>query len=481
MVAEEIFELCARRPGIRFARATYAEDPPPAAEDGPRPDASFVRLKLGAARPPPQFGLLRVPPAKAQGKSCVSAFAHEDHDHHHTMEGHVFPKPSRPQGNRAGMGRDVGADADCTKRAKLHGSLEQFGRARSRRRVPPPPDEVHVPCAAYDREETLAALEAHAVVDLEAGRKAFTVPKKGCLRIEVKSVPRLFSQLELINRDGLAMLNWYLRENTASIETTTDLVAALTTDHRFLCKQVQALIDALGCGATAARFILFGCHNSRRPGFRGATATARDRPRRRVAAVPRRAIGSSEATGRVIVRGDRSRRHRDARAGPSEATGRSDAPRAGSCVRGGASVRGRSCLVRERVAAPPRLPRGYSVDGRNPGVRVEDGNMAIVRIFTHLLPRVIDTDRVEALVDHNLSIKQRRELHRMLGSFLPPLFNSFNGHYCLDLAHPVDRRCAWRLAAYSFVERCWCRAVAPSHHDAGPEGPPALPGEVPAS
>ena len=107
--------------------------------------------------------------------------------------------------------------------------------------------------------------------------------------------------------------------------------------------------------------------------------------------------------------------------------------------------------------------------------------MAIVRIFTHLLPRVIDTDRVEALVDHNLSIKQRRELHRMLGSFLPPLFNSFNGHYCLDLAHPVDRRCAWRLAAYSFVERCWCRAVAPSHHDAGPEGPPALPGEVPAS
>ena len=61
-----------------------------------------------------------------------------------------------------------------------------------------PVDGSDAPFAQYAREEAIEALEAHAVVDLSQRAECqvkYQLPAEGCLRVEVKLVPRLSSQL----------------------------------------------------------------------------------------------------------------------------------------------------------------------------------------------------------------------------------------------------------------------------------------------
>jgi hypothetical protein len=362
-VADEIFELCARRPGVRLARVSYSEAPVES-----RAEDSFRPLKLGALRPAPQWGLNGIPPkggaepAEDAAKEFLD-LAEEDHGAFHRRESHAFAMPGLAQFQELRKARQLRAakvEKAKNKAMRLMKMLKVMGKAEdSKRRLPVPVDGSDAPFAQYAREEAIEALEAHAVVDLSQRAECqvkYQLPAEGCLRVEVKLVPRLSSQLELLTREGMDELLRFIRENHGMEHL--DVIRALTMDHRFLCRQVQELIQELAGG-----------------------------------------------------------------------------------------------------------------------VRVEDGNMNVVALFEMLLPRVIDNNCVEALVDANLSLKQRRELHRKLGNFLPPLFNSFNGHYVLDLAREKDRVCAMRLAAHSFKERVFVRgACRTSLGDSGPEGAPFIGG-----
>ncbi|KAH8067720.1 hypothetical protein JL721_7274 [Aureococcus anophagefferens] len=333
-----------------------------------RAEDSFRPLKLGALRPAPQWGLNGIPPkvgaepAEDAAKEFLD-LAEEDHGAFHRRESHAFAMPGLAQFQELRKARQLRAakvEKAKNKAMRLMKMLKVMGKAEdSKRRLPVPVDGSDAPFAQYAREEAIEALEAHAVVDLSQRAECqvkYQLPAEGCLRVEVKLVPRLSSQLELLTREGMDELLRFIRENHGMEHL--DVIRALTMDHRFLCRQVQELIQELAGG-----------------------------------------------------------------------------------------------------------------------VRVEDGNMNVVALFEMLLPRVIDNNCVEALVDANLSLKQRRELHRKLGNFLPPLFNSFNGHYVLDLAREKDRVCAMRLAAHSFKERVFVRgACRTSLGDSGPEGAPFIGG-----
>ncbi|KAH8098494.1 hypothetical protein JL720_1440 [Aureococcus anophagefferens] len=360
-VADEIFELCARRPGVRLARVSYSEAPVES-----RAEDSFRPLKLGALRPAPQWGLNGIPPkvgaepAEDAAKEFLD-LAEEDHGAFHRRESHAFAMPGLAQFQELRKARQLRAakvEKAKNKAMRLMKMLKVMGKAEDSKRRLPVPVDGPTRRSRSTREEAIEALEAHAVVDLSQRAECqvkYQLPAEGCLRVEVKLVPRLSSQLELLTREGMDELLRFIRENHGMEHL--DVIRALTMDHRFLCRQVQELIQELAGG-----------------------------------------------------------------------------------------------------------------------VRVEDGNMNVVALFEMLLPRVIDNNCVEALVDANLSLKQRRELHRKLGNFLPPLFNSFNGHYVLDLAREKDRVCAMRLAAHSFKERLRRGACRTSLGDSGPEGAPFIGG-----
>ncbi|KAH8064629.1 hypothetical protein JL722_1506 [Aureococcus anophagefferens] len=252
-VADEIFELCARRPGVRLARVSYSEAPVES-----RAEDSFRPLKLGALRPAPQWGLNGIPPkvgaepAEDAAKEFLD-LAEEDHGAFHRRESHAFAMPGLAQFQELRKARQLRAakvEKAKNKAMRLMKMLKVMGKAEdSKRRLPVPVDGSDAPFAQYAREEAIEALEAHAVVDLSQRAECqvkYQLPAEGCLRVEVKLVPRLSSQLELLTREGMDELLRFIRENHGMEHL--DVIRALTMDHRFLCRQVQELIQELAGG-----------------------------------------------------------------------------------------------------------------------------------------------------------------------------------------------------------------------------------------
>ena len=90
-----------------------------------------------------------------------------------------------------------------------------------------------------------------------------------------------------------------------------------------------------------------------------------------------------------------------------------------------------------------------------------------------LLPRLVDGEGAEALME-SLSTPQRDVLLRKLGRYGSVFFGARNGKYELDLADPLHRECARRLASRSSAERRWCLQQLPDELPVPPEGAPFI-------
>ena len=92
-------------------------------------------------------------------------------------------------------------------------------------------------------------------------------------------------------------------------------------------------------------------------------------------------------------------------------------------------------------------------------------------ILAVLIPRLLDPEGAEALVEE-LSAPQCDVLLNTLGRYACVFFGALNGRYALDLADPLEREVARRLAAKSAYERRWCLAQTGDELPIPPEGAP---------
>ena len=371
-VAVELLDLARKRPSILLTDISFSSRPQVVEKTKKKKKQPQRRsLRLGSRRRPPPWRRLQgvdpseeIPDADLLASTKPPKLTTNDASSSSDDDGprqkkYVFAAPSAKflendvaspviakQMRKTTLKKKDRALRRLKAMSRLIGAFRTAGRTRRlstlvplQRRKVTGLGAADAPFASYSRSEAIKALEAHSLVDLDADPDWATpwrVPHKGVLKLNCRVVPRRPSQLELLTADGLKEQIRYLGAVPKGNEQL-ELLRAFAKDHRYLGRQVQAIVDHLA--------------------------------------------------------------------------------------------------------------------------GLQHSGWYAVSIFEILLPRVVDTEAVDILVETNLSLDQKHALQKGLGQCAPVVFGALGGHYVLDLGRDDHRRAAFALAANSHDELNWFRKL----------------------